>query len=98
MCTTTATSTSPVGIYATSCSGAAAGNYAINYATGEATVGQATLTITASSGAITYGGAAPTITACVLRLREWRYLCLFGHAADLHDHRDVPKPGGQLRQ
>ena len=51
------------GTYATSCSGAAADNYAITYANGQVTVGPAALSITASSASITYGGAAPTITA-----------------------------------
>ena len=63
VCTTNASSTSPVGTYTTLCNGAAAGNYAINYANGEATIGQASLSITASSASITYGGAAPTIAA-----------------------------------
>jgi len=63
ICSTTATSSSPVGSYASSCSGASDPNYAIGYAPGTVTVGTATLTITASSGAMTYGGTPPTISA-----------------------------------
>jgi choice-of-anchor C domain-containing protein len=62
-CSTTATSTSPVGGYPSSCSGAADANYTIEYVPGTVTVGAAPLTITASSGPMTYGGSAPTITA-----------------------------------
>ncbi|MFZ2056504.1 MAG: Ig-like domain repeat protein, partial [Acidimicrobiales bacterium] len=38
-------------------------NYTIGYVAGEATVGPAFLTITASSGPMTYGGAVPSVTA-----------------------------------
>ncbi len=62
-CSTTATSGSPAGSYATSCSGAVDPNYSISYQSGNATVEPATLVITASSASITYGGAAPTISA-----------------------------------
>ena len=62
-CTTTATSTSPVAgsPYSSSCSGAVDPNYAIGYATGAATVTQAPLTVTASSGSMTYGGTPPGV-------------------------------------
>ena len=62
-CSTTAGSGSPAGSYPTSCSGAVDRNYSISYQGGTATVEPATLVITASSASITYGGAAPTITA-----------------------------------
>ena len=62
-CSTSATTGSPAGSYATSCSGAVDPNYSISYQGGNATVEPATLVITASSASITYGGAAPTITA-----------------------------------
>jgi choice-of-anchor C domain-containing protein len=62
-CSTTATGSSPVGVYTSSCSGAADPNYAIAYAGGTVTVKPAPLTITASTGSMTYGGAPPTITA-----------------------------------
>ena len=60
-CTSTATSTSPVGTYDSSCSGASDPNYTITYTDGNVVVGAAPLVITASSGTMTYGGAVPTI-------------------------------------
>lgn len=63
ICSTAATSSSPVGTYQSSCSGAADGNYSISYVVGETGVTAAGLTVTASSPAITYGGHVPTITA-----------------------------------
>jgi len=62
-CSTTATSTSPVGSYPSTCTGGTAANYTITYAPGTVTVGAAALTVTASSASITYGGAVPAITA-----------------------------------
>ena len=62
-CSTTAASGSPAGSYPTSCSGAADPNYSISYLGGQATVEPAALVVTASSASLTYGGAAPTITA-----------------------------------
>ena len=62
-CTTTYTATSAAGSSpSTSCSGAAAANYAISYVAGVVTVNQAPLTITASSTTVSYGAAVPTIT------------------------------------
>ena len=63
-CSTTATSSSPASgsPYPSSCSGAAASNYSITYVTGAVMVNRAPLTITASSGSMTYGGAPPIIT------------------------------------
>jgi hypothetical protein len=61
-CSTTATSTSPVGSYGSSCSGAVDGNYAITYVGGSVAVTPASLTITASGGSFGYGGTPPTIT------------------------------------
>jgi hypothetical protein len=61
-CTTTATRSSPVGTYPTTCSGAVDASYTIDYAQGTITVGAASLTITASSGSFVYGGTVPTIT------------------------------------
>ena len=57
-CTTTATSSSPVGSYPITCSGGAAVNYSISYGTANVTVNQATPTLTwATPAAITYGTA-----------------------------------------
>ena len=63
-CSTAATSSSPASgsPYPSSCSGAAASNYSITYVTGGVMVNRAPLTITASSGSMTYGGAPPIIT------------------------------------
>ncbi len=60
-CTTTATSSSPVGSYPSSCS-ATDPTYAITSVPGTVTVGPAPLTIAASSATITYGGTVPPIT------------------------------------
>ena len=62
-CSTAATSSSPVGTYQSSCSGAADGNYTISYVVGEVGVTAAALMVTASSPTITYGGHVPAITA-----------------------------------
>ena len=60
-CATTATSSSPVSAspFASSCGGAVDPNYAISYSGGSVTIGPAALTITASSGSMTYGGSVP---------------------------------------
>ena len=62
-CSTTATSSSPVGSYPSSCSGAVDPNYTISYVGGEVVVGTAVLLVSASSDTMTYGGAVPTVTA-----------------------------------
>jgi YVTN family beta-propeller protein len=62
-CSTTATGSSPVGQYATSCSGASDPNYAITYAVGTLGIGSAVLTITASSSSSTYGSSVSAPTA-----------------------------------
>ncbi|HLX88956.1 MAG TPA: MBG domain-containing protein, partial [Acidimicrobiales bacterium] len=69
-CSTSATPTSAVGSYPTSCSGAVDANYAITYVNGTLVVNPASLTITASSGSMTYGGTVPTITANVSGLQN----------------------------
>ena len=64
ICSTTATSSSPASppAYPSSCSGAVDSNYTISYVAGTVSVNKAVLTITASSGSMTYGGSVPTIT------------------------------------
>ena len=69
-CSTGATSTSPVGTYSTSCSGASNPNYSITYVNGTDTINPAPLTVTASTGSMTYGGNVPLITATVNGLRN----------------------------
>ena len=63
ICTTTATSASPIGDYISSCTGAvAAPGYTISYVPGKVTVTPAEVVITASSHTMPYGGTVPTIT------------------------------------
>ena len=61
---TTATASSPAGSYPITASAGtlAATNYSFNFGNGTLTVIPASLTITASSTAVTYGSAVPTIT------------------------------------
>jgi hypothetical protein len=54
-CSTVATSSSPVGSYASSCNGALDANYTITYTDGSVSVGAAALTVTASDVTTTYG-------------------------------------------
>jgi hypothetical protein len=62
-CSTVYTTSSNAGSSpATSCSGGSAVNYAFSFVAGSVTVGQATLTVTASSPSVSYGDAVPTIT------------------------------------
>ena len=62
---TTATVTSPVGTYpiVPVATGANLANYTVVYVNGTLTVGQATLTVTASNASRTYGTPNPTFTA-----------------------------------
>ena len=62
-CSTTATSSSNVGSYPSSCIGAAAEIYTFSYVPGTVTVTVVPLVITASSASVTVGAAVPTITA-----------------------------------
>jgi MBG domain (YGX type) len=59
---TTAASSSPQGSYPITVSGAADPNYTINYVDGTMIVQGATLTITANSATMTYGGTVPGLT------------------------------------
>ena len=61
-CSTSATASSPVGSYPSSCTGAVDPNYTISYVGGEVVVGTAVLVVSASSDTMTYGGALPTVT------------------------------------
>src|SRR2546427_967223 len=63
VCSTTATKSSPVGAYSSTCSGAVDSNYTINYATGSVTVTAAVVTVTANNASRAYGAANPTFTA-----------------------------------
>ena len=61
VCTTTATSASGAGTYKTTCTGAAAPAYTFVYVDGSITIARALVTVTTSSGSMTYGGAVPAI-------------------------------------
>ena len=60
--TTTATTLSSVGDYATTASGVSDPNYTITYNAGTLTVNAAPLTVTATGDSMTYGGTVPTLT------------------------------------
>jgi hypothetical protein len=65
-CSTTVTSTTVPGTYyfmIDNCGGLSAANYTVGYGDDGFTVAPATLTITASSPTMSYGGAAPTVSA-----------------------------------
>ncbi len=62
-CSTTATSSSPVGSYASACTGAADPNYTFSEVPGSVDVLKAEATVTASDDSFTYGGSVPAITA-----------------------------------
>ncbi len=66
------------GTYATSCSGAVDANYEITYVGGTTTVIPAPLTITASSGTMTYGGAVPVISPNVSGLQNGENVSVLG--------------------
>ena len=63
-CTAAVTPTTPAGssVPITSCTGLTASNYDLQYQLGNVTVGKGALTVHASDGSMTYGGAAPAIT------------------------------------
>ena len=62
-CSTTATSTSDPGIYASTCSGADDPNYSFTYVDGSVTVDPAPVVVTASSAAVHFGDTPDPITA-----------------------------------
>jgi len=63
-CVTSASNTTPAGTDtgANTCAGAVDPNYNFTYVAGNVTVGKASLTITASSTSMTYGGTPPAVT------------------------------------
>jgi len=62
-CSTAYTNTSNYGSSpATSCSGASASNYIIQYVSGSVTINRVNLTVTASSHSVSYGDAIPNFT------------------------------------
>ena len=97
-CTTDAVRSSPVGSYATQCSGAADPNYAISYATGTTTITPAPLSITASSGSMTYGGAVSAITPSISGLQNGDNPSVLGAGTGLWHDCDQLEQRGELRQ
>ena len=100
-CSTTATGASPVSgsPYSSSCTGAVDPNYAITYVPGTVAVTPAPLTVTASSGSMTYGGTPPTVTPGYSGFKNGDRRGVAHHAAhllhDRHEHEpavaaDVP--------
>jgi hypothetical protein len=61
-CTTTASSSKPVGTYPTTCTGAVDANYTISYVAGTAAVTKATLTVTANNLSRNDLSPNPTLT------------------------------------
>ena len=69
---TSATTASNVGIYGiTQGTLAASGNYALNYASADLTVGQRAITVTADAKSRAYGDANPGVDLSGRRLRAW---------------------------
>ncbi len=58
-CSSTATTTTPVGTAPITCSGGVDNNYAFSYVAGTLTIGKKTLTVTATDQSKTYGSANP---------------------------------------
>ena len=59
-CSSTATTTTPVGTAPITCSGGVDNNYAFSYIAGTLTIGKKTLTVTANDDSKTYGSANPS--------------------------------------
>ncbi len=96
-CTSAASASSPVGSYASTCSGAVDGNYAISYSNGSVQVDPAPLTITASSGMAVYGDTPPSVTPVISGLQNGEDASVFGPAPHVHDVGQQLKHGWHLR-
>ncbi len=77
-CSTDAVELEPVGNYATACTGAVDPNYDITYVGGTTTVIPAPLTIAATSGTMTYGGAVPVISPNISGLQNGENVSVLG--------------------
>ena len=93
-CGTTATSSSSVGSYASTCSGAVDDNYDISYVDGSVTMTPAPLSITASSGTMTYGGSVPTITPIVAGLQNGEDPSVLGAGISCDTAANTSSPAG----
>ncbi len=83
MCSTAAVSSSPVGTYASVCSGALDPTTPSSYVEGTVTVTAAPLTITASSAPMTYGSTPADDHRVLRRLRQRRLCCVARHDSDV---------------
>jgi hypothetical protein len=77
-CTTAATSTSPVGSYPVTCSGAASSKYAFVYVNGVLTIGPAPLTVTANNATIVIGQPIPALTTTISGFKNGETLTTAG--------------------
>ena len=93
-CGTTATSSSSVGSYASTCSEAVDDNYDISYVNGSVTMTAAPLAITVSSGTMTYGGSVPTITPIVAGLQNGDDPSVLGPGLTCDTAADTSSPAG----
>ena len=93
-CTTATSSSSPAGSYATSCSGASDANYTISYVEGTLAVTPATLTVTASSAPLTYGGTTPTVTPQVSGLVNGDTVAVLGNGLTCFSSATATSPVG----
>lgn len=94
-CVANVTATTAVGSYTSSCSGGAGGNYTLHFVNGVVTVGQATLTVTASGGSQTYGDStAPTITPAYSGFVNGQNSSVLTHLASCSANVSATTPAG----
>ncbi len=80
-----------------SCSGAVDSNYTITYVSGSVAVSPAPLTVTASSGIMTYGGSPPAITASYSGFVNGQGAVGARTGPDVHDGSHGHQRGGVVR-
>ncbi len=97
-CSTTATASSPVASYPSSCSGASDPNYIISYLNGTVQVATVVVTVTASSPTMTYGGSVPAITPSYSGFVNGDTAASLTTAPTCYDGGDLVQLGGTLRQ
>ena len=91
-----ASSSSPVGTYVSSCTGAADPNYSFSYVNGRFRLNPAPLTIAASSASVTYGGAAASITPTYSGFVNGDSAASLGTAPIVLDHGHIVEPRREL--
>ena len=72
------TDSTPVGSYASTCSGVTDANYTITYVSGTVPVTAATLTVTANNQTMPFGSAVPTLTATITGFVDGQTLATSG--------------------